>query len=212
MNEVIVYALDTNRFSEFELKRFVSLSNADLEFVSKYKEPKSYKEHLASMYLKRKYVGDFYIGENEKPLAKSIYFNVSHSNGLVVLAVSKDHEIGIDIEIIREVKNDLKRYVTNDSEYQSIKSNEDFFRIWTSKESLLKCIGTGLKDIKNVPAMPFDGKKSYLGKTYFSHLINLGCYLLSITMCGANFNYSFIPNEETMAAIKEVEKNGKESF
>lgn len=192
MNEIIVYILDTNKFDKSSLENFVSLNDDDLLLLSKYKNEISYKEHLASLYLKRRFVGDFYIGKNEKPLAKHAYFNVSHSHGTIVLAISKTSDVGIDIELIRDVKNELKRYVSNNKEYQHIENNEDFFKVWTGKESLLKCVGIGLKELKNVPAFPLDGQKQYLGNTYSSKAIRYGEYCASITCKGEDFTYKLI--------------------
>ena len=63
--------------------------------------------------------------------------------------------VGIDIESIREYKDSLARYTMNDEELQRIASAErpdvEFTRLWTLKEAVLKCRGTGINnDIKNV--------------------------------------------------------------
>ena len=85
-----------------------------------------------------------------KPYLKDFpdfYFNVSHSENAVAIAVS-DKEIGIDIEFLR--KPNLKvaeRFFTKDEqEYIRTNPNQNtaFFEIWTKKESYYKYIGTGL--------------------------------------------------------------------
>lgn len=78
-----------------------------------------------------------------------VHFNVSHSGEWVVLAVA-DVEVGIDIEVLREVnyrvatrffsteENDLLEQVIGNEKL------ELFFDFWTLKESYLKLLGTGL--------------------------------------------------------------------
>lgn len=88
--------------------------------------------------------------ENGKPYFKDsgIFFNMSHSGKYAACAFSDD-EIGVDIEKLSDVPKELMRAVCTDSEYRYLlaagnKQKEDFFRLWTVKESFMKCIGTGL--------------------------------------------------------------------
>ncbi len=81
-----------------------------------------------------------------------IQFNLSHSENLVLYAITKQSQIGIDIEKIRDncnVTSLAKRFFTP-NEYQIIKELNDqkkyqiFFQTWTLKEAYLKAIGLGL--------------------------------------------------------------------
>lgn len=88
--------------------------------------------------------------ENGKPYLKDggIFFNMSHSGKYAVCAFS-DEEIGVDIEELSDVPEELMRAVCTDAEYRYLlaageKQKEDFFRLWTVKESFMKYIGTGL--------------------------------------------------------------------
>ena len=92
---------------------------------------------------------EYYYNENGKPYIKgsNIYFSLSHSNGIVALTISKE-EIGLDIELIKDVKDNLARRIMNDEEYM-IYQNLDkqnkkvyFFEVWTSKEAYIKKLGT----------------------------------------------------------------------
>ncbi len=84
--------------------------------------------------------------EQGKPyLDGAPYFNVSHSGSLIQIAIS-DVEVGIDIEFFgnqRDWKKIMDRFF-HESEKETIQSEEDFLRLWTKKEALLKCVGIGI--------------------------------------------------------------------
>lgn len=89
----------------------------------------------------------------EDSLGWPIQFNVSHSEGLGVLAFCLDHRVGVDIEYLRPLAdfNDLARMVftTKESTMISALSGEDkqelFYKIWTCKEAHYKALGAGLQ-------------------------------------------------------------------
>ena len=81
-----------------------------------------------------------------------IHFNLSHSNGLALFAVTRDVEIGIDLEMIKPL-SDLEGIVTNFfspseiAEFYKVTANERlfaFYNCWTRKEAFIKAIGKGL--------------------------------------------------------------------
>lgn len=100
----------------------------------------------------------FCYGHRGKPALAAIYaksglrFNVSHSQNLVVYAVSCDRELGVDVEFIRpisEAEQIAKRYfsVRENASFQSLPPSEKqagFFYHWTRKEAHLKAEGEGL--------------------------------------------------------------------
>ena len=86
------------------------------------------------------------------------YFNVSHSGDLIIFAVSRNNEIGADIEYIRsKSKNDIlvKRFCSP-VEYQCINSLpreqrwHEFIKLWVIKEAYLKATGKGIAGIENI--------------------------------------------------------------
>jgi 4'-phosphopantetheinyl transferase len=93
-------------------------------------------------------------GPHGKPLLKShggIHFNLSHTSGMVVLAVSR-HEIGVDVERCDRPIDVLKlaeRFFC-EREYEAIRDAGEaqrrqlFVRYWTCKEACIKAEGTGL--------------------------------------------------------------------
>ena len=95
----------------------------------------------------------FYRGENGKPLTNlTLHFNCSHSGGFVVCAVG-EREVGVDLEQIRPVHPRLERALTA-AERQWLTSlpqaerDEGFFRLWTLKESWIKCRGGRLMELR----------------------------------------------------------------
>ncbi len=95
----------------------------------------------------------FEIGEKGKPYlpGSAIHFNLSHSEGRAVLAVSRLPSIGIDIECFdRRVNVDgLSRRCFRESEISGLlelpeeEKRRAFFWIWTAKEARMKATGEG---------------------------------------------------------------------
>lgn len=182
MNEIILLVYDTNKMSVNSLKNLPYLNKEDIEEFSRFKTDVGKKEKAVSAYFKRKYIGSFSLDNNKKPISDSVFFNISHSNGIVVFA-KYIKPIGVDIEHIKNKNEEIKDFVLSDVEKKLVKDDEDFFSIWVSKESLIKCIGTGLKkDVKAIPSIPLDGEKEYGGRTFFSHLLKISDYVVSITI------------------------------
>lgn len=84
--------------------------------------------------------------------AQKISFNISHTKGLIVLAVSTERAIGIDTENTecRAVALDVtNKYfsITENVAFQRLSAqlqHESFFQYWTLKESYIKARGMGL--------------------------------------------------------------------
>lgn len=81
-----------------------------------------------------------------------LQFNVSHSHNIAVYAFTYQTPVGVDIEKIRPDYEEsvAKRYFSN-QEYEHLsnlspeaKVNE-FYRIWTGKEAIVKAQGEGLR-------------------------------------------------------------------
>ena len=91
---------------------------------------------------------------NGKPFLKGVEgfdFNISHSEDLVMVAVS-ENETGCDIEKITETDLDIAKKFFFREEYENIAAlpaseerNELFFRYWTLKESFMKATGLGMR-------------------------------------------------------------------
>lgn len=83
----------------------------------------------------------------------NIQFNISHSHSIILIAITKEDPIGIDIECHNEKKTveELGNFVFSPLEkafFSSLSSTQErekaFFRCWTRKEAYLKLKGIGL--------------------------------------------------------------------
>ncbi len=94
-------------------------------------------------------------GEHGKPFIAnegvSLAFNVSDTEGLVVLAIA--HEaVGIDVEpTSRNMEPGLARHILSEAEmryWQKLSADESstfLLSVWVAKEAYVKCIGKGLQ-------------------------------------------------------------------
>ena len=82
----------------------------------------------------------------------SLTFNLSHSGNRVVFAVSKNQDLGVDLELIKKERAILKiaeRYFST-AETRELRNLpkasqvKRFYELWTLKESVLKACGYGL--------------------------------------------------------------------
>ncbi len=125
------------------------IKQEDIDKMNEFKLALNQKQSIVSSILKNKYVpSQIYYNEYGKPLNDDLFFNVSHSNEYVVMAISKKYSVGIDIEHIKkDVSDDLINYVCCEEEVEAIKTSERnklFYVLWTRKEAILKCKGIGI--------------------------------------------------------------------
>lgn len=95
---------------------------------------------------------------NNKPILKAsahadgVHFNLSHSNHLAMLAVSRNLAVGMDVEHMdrkHQWEKLIRRFFT-EPEQQAIFSlpqaqqEQAFFQVWTRKEAHMKVTGEGL--------------------------------------------------------------------
>ena len=97
-----------------------------------------------------------------------IRFNLSHSEGLALYAVSRHREVGIDLEFIRPhlAQEPMAEGFFSPREVAMLRSlpapiqPEAFFHCWTRKEAFLKALGQGLSisldqfDVSLLPGEP----------------------------------------------------------
>jgi len=97
----------------------------------------------------------------EKPfingeLEENIDFNISHSGNVVCCVVSENVEVGIDLELHRQLSEaTLKKFLANHPDIikgTKTKKLTEFFNIWTKNEAIIKAANYGsvfnMKDLK----------------------------------------------------------------
>ncbi len=97
----------------------------------------------------------FATGPQGKPVLPSpegMHFNVSHTQGLALIAIARLGEVGIDVEQSRHCPTylDMAERFFTPAEAAALRSLpadrsiEAFFHVWTRKEAFLKALGLGL--------------------------------------------------------------------
>jgi 4'-phosphopantetheinyl transferase len=102
---------------------------------------------------------EFSYGQHGKPslsgkdASSGLCFNLSHSSGLVVYAIARERNLGIDVEHVRpdSAGDDIARRYFSAREVSDLRMLppearvEGFFHCWTRKEAYLKATGMGLQ-------------------------------------------------------------------
>ena len=165
-----------------------------LSFIDEKRKEKAFKLptedgrllSLGAAYLLKKYFPNKEIKENEygKPYIEGgPFFNISHSGDYSVLAIHPSREVGVDIEKIDETKINAIKYTLSEEEKKE-NYPETLFRMWSNKESIVKCNSRGLNVIKKVNALPLNGLRKIGPKSYFTKSELYKGYSLSITLEG----------------------------
>ncbi len=155
-----------------------------LNRVKQYKIEKDYQNSFVAWYslyniLKDEYnidleIINIYYNEYNKPYIDNIYFNISHSENLIVLCIA-DNECGIDIEMVNLNKDItlLKKKLFTSTETLLKNTTEYFFQKWTKTEAVFKAFGSGIIyskinkiDLSNVYTMDLFDKQQ--NKYYLS--------------------------------------------
>ena len=119
---------------------------------------------------------------NKKPYFEGgPYFNISHSGEYVVLAIHKTSDVGVDIERINENKIDAIKFTLCDEE-KKVTDTSELFRMWTNKESLIKCMSSNLNDIRKLRGLPLEGYRTINGNDYYTKSLIYEGYSLSVTL------------------------------
>lgn len=121
----------------------------------------------------------------------SLYFNLSHSGALTVLALS-DTEIGADCERVRQRNYAAILKRLTDRERGEITSSQSFFANWTAKESYVKFLGSSI--VKELAHLEYYNKTLFFDgeavRAYFT-AYTLRDYI--ITVCSHEKNVELIP-------------------
>ena len=105
-----------------------------------------------------------------------IDFNISHSGGYVMCAMTLNNKLGIDVEEIKDIQLTGFESQFSPAEWLAILQTENalysFYTLWTRKEAFLKAIGTGI----TIPLNEIDAlgeKIHWNGKEWFLYPVQL---------------------------------------
>lgn len=119
------------------------------------------------------------LAEKSHPL--DLEFNISHSDDICLIAISRNLELGIDVEAVKPL-TDLKalaKTFLSEKELAAFtaanpeKKRDMFYDIWSAKEALLKSVGCGLKIHPNQIDLNQVCEKKALFVKHNSELINV---------------------------------------
>ncbi len=151
MYNIYIYDINENNIDLQEMEYL--LPSSILQHIKAYQKKDDYKLSLIGWYHLQKILETSYTiritdevisyNKNNKPYIKNnpLFFNIAHSNNLVVIVISKN-EIGVDIELDKEVVRikEFKMFLKNDS----IVNSQDVIKNWTMMEAKVKCMGESI--------------------------------------------------------------------
>lgn len=167
----IIHILYTSFSRQLSRKEWVAATknfpDQIIQEINKYKKWQDRHARLFGKLLLVKGLGHYYpkpyqllskikFNKYRRPYINSkIDFNISHSGDYVVVAISKDTRVGIDLEKIREIDISAFQKYLGEHEWHKLQNTQDqitlFFEYWTKKESIIKADGRGLfASIKNI--------------------------------------------------------------
>jgi 4'-phosphopantetheinyl transferase len=88
----------------------------------------------------------FTLGPHGKPAVRGVEFNLSHSGGWAMIAVSRGAPVGIDVEAIRP-KVEMAQLLKRIGETDLAGSCEELFQVWARREARSKAAGGPLLEI-----------------------------------------------------------------
>lgn len=137
------------------------------------------------------------VGANGKPFLKSekLFFNISHCAERVAVVVDTE-PVGIDVQEIGGFNEKVAKRFFNESENKKINASPDkakaFTRIWTLKESAIKCEG---KSLANLGEFSFGDYENFFEK-YEKKFSCLSEKNVLISVCGNRY-FDKIKNVKT---------------
>lgn len=110
---------------------------------------------------------------SDKPVCDQCNFSISHSGDLVICAMTQNHKIGIDAELIRPINPAIfKRHLTAQERQISQDNMPKFYEFWTRKEAIVKAANSG--GIKSIPAVQLAADYGTLnGQTWYTQNVEI---------------------------------------
>jgi 4'-phosphopantetheinyl transferase len=168
-HEVHLWFLPTTTLSESDLGRLSEsvLSCEEQRRAERFAFARDRRSYITAHWLVRRALSvyvpvlpalwEFRVSPLGKPMIASpteglgLWFNLSHTAGMVACAVTRSGEVGVDVETVRsrDLLNLARRYFAPGevAELESLPAElhpQAFFRLWTLKEAYIKACGQGL--------------------------------------------------------------------
>jgi 4'-phosphopantetheinyl transferase len=112
-----------------------------------------------------------------QPILKGsdLKFSISHSNNIVVCAITKEGTIGVDVEKTKHVKLDLmKFYFNRESWFEIINAPDvyaEFYRHWTMREAAIKASGQEIDQMELSEMFPEDHTIQVRNEIYYCRML-----------------------------------------
>ncbi len=223
---VYLYKIEYDLMQAEEQRLLASLPAFRREKAEKLINQKARYESMAAALLVRKVLGlseeEFQSCREEKgPMGKPLLygadekklplFNLSHSVGYLALAISnqEDMPVGIDLETKDDKELRVSRRMFTQMEYEWIQNaanpQKEFRRVWTEKESFLKCTGQGIsvklssfhvnRDSGKVESDGYTFQDSPFGKEYFVKTFFAEDESFAMSVCCQKKDFTFKMHE-----------------
>jgi 4'-phosphopantetheinyl transferase len=217
-DDVHIWKIDLNQ-PESQLQLFrESLSSDEISRAERFYFPEHRQRFIAGRGSLRailgRYLGvepaqvEFEYQQRGKPVLAAkfadsgLLFNLSHSQNLGLLGVSRQRLIGVDLEYLRPM-SDLERLAKRfflPSEYEVIKllpsqqKQQVFFRYWTCKEAYLKATGDGLVQLEQIeinltPTAP--AQLLVPGNWILQELVPADNFAAAVVVANSGINFQF---------------------
>lgn len=144
-----------------------SLAPDELERAARYRNDTARRHYILSHAALRQILAThlnqpapeikFHTGPNGKPALAApnparLEFNLTHSGALALVAISRNAEVGIDVEILRPMRDAVaiaRRFFTHSeaAALEALDPSEQsaaFLNLWTRKEAFVKATGHGI--------------------------------------------------------------------
>lgn len=211
---MIIY-IDTIDIKLKDISKYVELMPLDrqIEYYQMIKEEDKINCILAFLMIKNYYLTagyselNFLYNANGKPYIENnpIFFNISHSKNIVAVGFDHKNELGIDIEKIEDIDNDIINILYSNIEKEKYKNilldKNIFYKAWTMKESYAKMLGLGLYFDFTSISLNLDENISKLN-VYYIHSFKIEDYYLAISAKNTNCQIIKIKLDDLIGGTK----------
>lgn len=225
-NEVHVWRAQLNQPAQRVQQLQQILSNDECLRTERFHFDRDRKRFIVSQGMLRMIIGyyidkepsrlQFHSGQRGKPYLehsfdnKTLQFNLTHSNEIVLYAFTCSREIGIDVEYIRDMPDAGQIALTTFSSLENkmlqslpeYQRQEAFFNCWVRKEAYIKAIGNGLYhpldrfDVSLAPGEParllsVEGNAEQASCWFMKSLTPEDGYVAALAVKGSDFCPSY---------------------